>query len=60
MPENITIGAFVFGAISVLIALLGGRFKIFGAEAPRVARRTVRWVAGLADSVLIFTGHEVA
>jgi hypothetical protein len=35
MPENLKIGAFVFGAILVLIALLGGNFKIFGAEVVR-------------------------
>jgi len=36
MPENIEIGAFVVGIVLSLVALLGGGFKIFGAEVPRV------------------------
>jgi hypothetical protein len=32
MSANITIAAFVFGAILVLIGILGGKFRIFGAE----------------------------
>lgn len=33
MPENLEIGVFVFGAILVLIAPIGGNFKFSGAEA---------------------------
>jgi len=29
MPENLVIGLFVFGAVLILISLVGGRFKIF-------------------------------
>jgi Na+(H+)/acetate symporter ActP len=36
MPENIQIGAFVVGIVLGLVALLGGGFKIFGAEVPKV------------------------
>lgn len=32
MPQNITIAAFVLGSVLLLIALLGGSFKIFNAE----------------------------
>ena len=32
MPQNITIAAFVLGAVLLLISLLGGSFKIFAAE----------------------------
>jgi len=32
MPQNITTAAFVLGAVLLLISLLGGGFKIFGAE----------------------------
>lgn len=43
MPENIKIGSFVLGAILVLIAILGGNFKLFGAEvAASVSNRWLR------------------
>src|SRR5882672_4863175 len=29
MPENLTIGLFAFGAVLILISLLGGGFKVF-------------------------------
>jgi hypothetical protein len=44
MPESLNIAIFAFGAVLVLIGLLGGKFKLFGSEvsgtvgtAPRVA-----------------------
>lgn len=46
MPQNITIAAFVFGAVLLLIALLGGRFKLFGAEIMGTTGLGVRGVAG--------------
>ncbi len=46
MPDNLKIGAFVFGAVLVLIALLGGNFKLFGAEvAATISNRFLRFVA---------------
>lgn len=46
MPESIKIGAFVFGAILILIAILGGNFKLFGAEvAATVSNRWLRFVS---------------
>lgn len=48
MIPNITIGAFVFGAVLLLISLLGGKFKIFGAEIPGTVSRKQRCVAGTA------------
>lgn len=46
MPENLKIGAFVFGAVLVLIAILGGNFKLFGAEvASSVSSPLLRFVA---------------
>jgi hypothetical protein len=56
MPQNITIAAFVFGAVLLLIALLGGGFKIFGAEVSGNTGRGQRVVAGIAGIVLIIVG----
>jgi hypothetical protein len=55
MPANIAIGAFVFGAILLLLALSSGGFKIFGAEMSAAEGRATRVVAGLCGiSLLIF------
>jgi hypothetical protein len=56
MPQTITIAAFVFGAVLLLIALLGGGFKIFGAEVPEKVGRTARVVAAVAGIVFIGIG----
>jgi hypothetical protein len=32
MPDNVAIAVFVFGAILILIAIIGGEFKLFGSE----------------------------
>jgi hypothetical protein len=56
LPQNITIAAFTFGAVLLLIALIGGGFKIFGAEIPRKVPRVGRWVAGIIGTVLIIIG----
>jgi hypothetical protein len=56
MPQTITIAAFVFGAVLVLIALIGGRFKIFGAEVSEVVGRTARVIAAVAGIVFIGIG----
>lgn len=34
MPQNLSIAAFVLGAILLLVAIVGGGFKLFGAEIP--------------------------
>lgn len=56
MPENIIVAAFVFGAVLVLIALVGGGFKLFGVEIPAITGSLVRIVAGVAGTSLIFIG----
>jgi len=56
MPQTITIAAFVFGAVLLLIALIGGRFKIFGAEVSEVVGRTTRVIAAVAGIVFIVIG----
>jgi hypothetical protein len=57
MPQNITIAAFVLGAVLLLIAILhGGGFKIFGAEVDGSAGRFGRLFAGLLGVILIGIG----
>jgi hypothetical protein len=56
MPENITIAAFVLGAVMLLIAIVGGKFKIFGAEVSAMAGPTGRTFAGVLGSILIAIG----
>jgi hypothetical protein len=51
MPSSISVAAFVLGAILLLVALVGGGFKLFGAEIPVGAsdrNRVVAMVLGLA------------
>jgi hypothetical protein len=45
MPEIIETGAFVFGAVLVLLALVSGGFKIFGAEVSGTAGQLARVIA---------------
>ena len=46
MPNSIEIAFFVFGAILLLIALLGGNFKLFGADiASTVANNYIRFLS---------------
>jgi phosphotransferase system glucose/maltose/N-acetylglucosamine-specific IIC component len=56
MPTSITIAAFVLGAVLLLIAILHGSFKIFGAEVDGTAGRFGRIFAGLLGVVLIAIG----
>lgn len=53
MPGNLSIALFVVGAILLLIALLGGQFKLFGAEVSGTVGRASRWMSGLAALILI-------
>ncbi|NTU59945.1 MAG: hypothetical protein HGA98_02675, partial [Deltaproteobacteria bacterium] len=56
MPQSLAIGAFVFGAVLLLLALAGGGFKLFGAEVSGVAGRTARVVSFLLGLALIGVG----
>ena len=56
MPQNVTIGAFVFGAVLVLIALLPGGFKIFGVEISGTTGRLRRITAGVLGILLVVVG----
>ena len=56
MPGSIAIGAFVFGAILLLIAFVGGGFKVFGAEVSGAAKPAARGAAGVLGLLLILFG----
>ena len=56
MPENITIAAFILGAVMLLIAIIGGKFKIFGAEVTPTVGSTGRIFAGVIGSLLVAIG----
>jgi hypothetical protein len=56
MPENLTLAAFVFGAVLTLLSLVGGGFKLFGAEVPGTAGTLGRLVAFVLGGVLITVG----
>ncbi|NBC05499.1 MAG: hypothetical protein GVY20_17580 [Bacteroidetes bacterium] len=54
MPASLDIAFFVFGAILLFLALLGGRFKLFGAEvSAKTTNKPVRITAFLLGIVLI-------
>lgn len=55
MPESVGIGLFVLGAVLMLIALVGGKFKIFVAEiSPAVTSPFVRLIAFALGMIFIF------
>ena len=56
MPQNVTIGAFVLGAVLLLIALLAGGFKIFSVEIRGRTGPLQRIVAGVLGILLIIVG----
>jgi hypothetical protein len=56
MPENIAMAVFVFGAVLLLISLLGGGFKIFGAEVTGAVGPTGRIIAGVGGAVVLIVG----
>ena len=53
MPQTLTIGIFVLGAVMLLLALVSGGFKIFGSEIPGVASRSARIIAFVIGAVLL-------
>lgn len=56
MPPSLAIGAFVLGAVLLLISLVRGNFKLFGAEVSGTAGGFARIIAFLAGVTLIVTG----
>ncbi len=56
MPQSLTIGLFVLGGVLLLIGILAGKFKIFGAEvAEKVEEPRIRWAAAILGLALIVT-----
>jgi len=53
MPQIITIGAFVLGAVLILVALVGGGSKVFGAEVSGEAGSVPRILAVVGAFFLI-------
>lgn len=56
MPQNVALAALIFGAVLFLLALTGGRFKLFGAELSATVGRGPRILAGVAGLALIVFG----
>jgi hypothetical protein len=56
MPQSLNIGAFVFGAVLVLLSLVVGKFKLFGAEVDGTVGKVGRVIAFLFGVFLISTG----
>jgi hypothetical protein len=56
MPQTIEIGAFVLGAVLLLLALVSGGFKIFGAEISAAANKPARVIAFLLGLSFIGLG----
>ena len=52
MPGNLLVAVFVFGAVLILIALLGGSLKIFGADIPTKLEHRKRAVSGILGTIL--------
>ena len=56
MPQGITIAAFVLGSVFLMLALVGGGFKIFAAEISGKVGPIGRAIAGLLGSILVLGG----
>jgi hypothetical protein len=55
MPQSLSIGAFVFGAVLVLLSLVVGKFKLFGAEVDGTVGKGARIIAFFFGIFLIGT-----
>ena len=54
MPQSLVIGFLVLGGVLLLVAITGGKFKIFGAEIEgAVSSKTIRLVSGILGTVFI-------
>jgi len=56
MPQSLNIAAFVFGAVLVLLSLVVGKFKLFGAEVEGTVSKASRVIAFLFGIFLIARG----
>lgn len=54
MPDSVAIAAFVFGAILILIAIIGGEFKLFGSEISKsITNRGLRFFCFFFGAALL-------
>lgn len=54
MPDSVVTAVFIFSAVLILIALLGGKFKIFGSEISEpVSNPLLRLIAGAVGALLL-------
>lgn len=61
MPQSIAIGLLVLGGVLLLVAVTGGKFKIFGAEVDSaVSSAPVRLTAGLLGIAFVLTSLSQA
>jgi hypothetical protein len=64
MPENLVIGLFVFGAVLILIALVGGKFKIFSvAVSSNISSpfiRIIAFVLGMTAMLLALVPNMIS
>jgi hypothetical protein len=55
MPTSVTIGLLVLASVLLLVAILGGNFKLFGAEiSGRVSHKGIRWLSGILGLWLLW------
>jgi hypothetical protein len=59
MPQSLSIAAFVFGAVLVLLSLVVGKFKLFGAEIDGTVSKASRVIAFLFGIFLIARGLDL-
>jgi hypothetical protein len=60
MPTSISIAVLVLGAVLLLVAVTGGKFKIFGAEVSAAVSNTiVRLFSGAVGIILIFVALAI-
>lgn len=56
MPGSLAIGAFVLGAVLLLVAVVGGQFKVFAAEVSGSVGPVARGFAGVLGLVFVLVG----
>ncbi|MBK6796223.1 MAG: hypothetical protein IPG76_05370 [Acidobacteria bacterium] len=60
MPQTMTIASFILGAVLLLIAILSGGFKIFGAEVSGKTGTAGRMISGILGIIFIILGFSQA
>jgi hypothetical protein len=60
MPTSLEIAAFVLGSVLILIAIIGGKFKIFIAEISNTVNNVGRGISGLMGTVLLIAAALIS